>query len=153
MTSVHLINRLPCRTLGLRSPIEILEEKYPKVRLKTGLRVKTFGCVAYEHNPIHKNNKWLTKALKCVFLGYSSTQKGYKVYHHITRKYLVSKDVVFDETTFYYQSIAKKELRELPYLTVPDKTIIQENETQDDIGPIHTPQLHLQVTHYPLLQI
>ena len=76
-------------------------------------------------------------------MGYSSTQKGYKVYHPITRKYLVYKDVVFDETTFYYQSTTKKELRELPYLTVPDKTIIHENETQNDNGPIHTPQLQL----------
>ena len=34
-----------------------------------------------------------------------------------------------------------KELRELPYLTIPEKTIIQENEIQDDNRLIHTPQL------------
>ena len=58
MTVVHLINRLPSRILGFQSPLEILEEKYPEVRLKTGLPVKIFGCVAYVHNLVHKNNKW-----------------------------------------------------------------------------------------------
>ena len=120
MTAVHLINRLPSRTLGLQSPIETLEKKYPEVRLKTGFPVKIFGCVAYVHNLVHKNNMRSTKALKCVFLGYSSTQKGYKVYHPITRKYLLSKDVVFDETIFYYQLTAMKKLRELPYLSISD---------------------------------
>ena len=73
-------------------------------------------------------------------------QQGYKVYHPLTRKYLVSKDVVFHETTFYYPSKVMKELRELPYLTTPEKTVIQENEIQDDNGLIRTPQLQLQDT-------
>ena len=146
MTAVHLINKLPSRILGFKSPLEILEEKYPGVRLKTGLPVKIFGCIPYVHNLVHKQNKWSTKALKCVFLGYSLTQKGYKVYHPLTRKYLVSKDVVFDETTFYYPSTVMKELRELPYLTIPEKIVIQENKIQDDNRLIQddTPQLQLQ---------
>ena len=104
MTSSHLINRLPSRILNLQSPIEILETVYPSVRLKTGLAVKPFGCIAYVYNPLHRLNKWSSKSLKCVFLGYSPTQKGYKLYHPVTRKYIVSKDVVFDEKVFYYVS-------------------------------------------------
>ena len=104
MTAVHLINRLPSKTLGFLSLINILEDLYPSVRLQTGLPNKVFGCVAYVHNPTHKHNKWSHKALKCVFLGYSTTQKGYKVYHPITIKHMVSKDVIFDEKTFYYIS-------------------------------------------------
>ena len=41
----------------------------------------------------------------------------------------------------------KKDLRELPYLTVPDTTIIQENETQNNNGLIHTPQFRIQDDH------
>ena len=84
MTTIHLLNKLPSKTLGFQSPIGILEEKHPEVRLKNGLPIKNFGYVAYVHNPVHKNNKWSTKALNCVFLGYSPTQKGYKVYHPLT---------------------------------------------------------------------
>ena len=35
MIAVHLINRLPSKTLGRLSPINILENLYPSVRLKT----------------------------------------------------------------------------------------------------------------------
>ena len=66
------------------------------------------------------------------------------MYHPLTRRYLVSKDVVFDETTFYYQSTTVKEFRELPYLTTFEETVIQENEIQDEIEAIRTPQLHQQ---------
>ena len=118
MTAVHLINRLPSSSLEFQSPLEILEKCFPGIRLKTGLPVKIFGCVAYVHNPVHKQNKWSTKGLKCVFLGYSNTQKGYKVYHPITRKYMVSKDVIFDEHSFFYNSIGGDTLRDIP-LFVP----------------------------------
>ena len=114
------------------------------MKLKTGLPVRIFGCVAYVHNPVHKNDKWSTKALKSVFLGYSATQKGYKVYHPLTRKHLVSKDVVFDEKMFYYQSTVMKELRKLPYLTTSDKTIIHQTETQEDNRSVSTPQFQQQ---------
>ena len=123
MTAVHLINRLPSKTLGLLSPITILENLYPNIKLQTGLPNRVFGCVAYVHNPTHKHNKWSHKALKCVFLGYSTTQKGYKVYHPITRKHLVSKDVVFDENTPFYMSANKATLRDLPYLQLLDTSI------------------------------
>ena len=123
MTVVHLINRLPSKTLGLLSPINILDNLYPNVRLNTDLPNKTFGCVAYVHNPTHKHNKWSHRALKCVFLSYSTSQKGYKVYHPITRKYMVFKDVVFDERTCYYTSDKNPNPRDLPYLQLLDTSI------------------------------
>ena len=127
MTAVHLINKLPSSSLEFQSPIGILEKLFPEVRLKTGLPVKIFGCVAYVHNPVHKKNKWSTKGLKCVILWYSNTQKGYKVYHPITRKYMVSKDVIFDEHTFFYNSTGGDNLRNIP-LVVPseDKPVLEQ---------------------------
>ena len=37
MTDVHLVNRLPTRTLKMKSPIDVLEQFFPKVRLRNGL--------------------------------------------------------------------------------------------------------------------
>ena len=125
MTAVHLINRLSSSSLDFQSPIGILEKLFPEVRLKTGLPVKIFGCIAYVHNPVHKKNKWSTKALKCVFLGYSKTQKGYKVYHPITRKYMVSKDVIFDEYNFFYNNVAGNSLRYVPLVVSSEDNIVQ----------------------------
>ena len=42
------------------------------------------------------------KALKCVFLGYSRLQKGYRCYSPDLNKYLVSTDVVFSEQVPFY---------------------------------------------------
>ena len=54
MTAIHLINRLPSKVLDFRSPIDLLEECFPNIKLKTGLPVKVFGCVCYVHNPKYK---------------------------------------------------------------------------------------------------
>ena len=132
MIAVHLINRLPSKILDLQSPINILANMYPSVRLKTNLSIKIFGCVAYVHNPTYKKNKWSHKALKCVFLGYSTTQKGYKVYHPITRKYIVSKDVLFDEKTLYYTSDKTTGLRDLPYLQLLSNSTSSSTHSTDD---------------------
>ena len=40
--------------------------------------------------------------LKCIFVGYSSTQKGYKCYHPPTKNVLILADVTFVEDTSYF---------------------------------------------------
>ncbi|RVW53673.1 Retrovirus-related Pol polyprotein from transposon RE1 [Vitis vinifera] len=44
------------------------------------------------------------KALKCVFLGYSRLQKGYRCFLTDLNKYLVSTDVVFSKDTSFFSS-------------------------------------------------
>jgi len=56
-----------------------------------------FGCIAYVHVPDELRTKLEPKSEKCVFIGYSLKQKGYKCFNPDTRKIRVSRDVVFDE--------------------------------------------------------
>ena len=104
--------------------------------------------IAYVHNPVHKKNKWSTKALKCVFLWYSNTQKGYKVYHPITRKHMVSKDKIFDEHTFFYNSIGGDSLRNVPPVVTSEDNPIPEQGLELVISePIsNTPDLQISET-------
>ena len=136
MTAIHLINRLPSKVLDLRSPIDLLEECFPNIKLKTSLPVKVFGCVCYVHNPKYKQNKWNAKALKCVFLGYSTTQKGYKAYHPLTRKYIVSKDVLFEEKCFYYKPIGNESHREIDRLLISENLLINDSHLLSDSSPL-----------------
>ncbi|KAM2191919.1 hypothetical protein ACFX1Q_027665 [Malus domestica] len=64
--------------------------------------LKVFRCICFVHvQPLHRD-KLDPRATKCIFLGYSSTQKGYKCYNPQLKKLIVSKDVQFHETNSYY---------------------------------------------------
>ncbi|KAI5343751.1 hypothetical protein L3X38_011627 [Prunus dulcis] len=65
---------------------------------------KVFGCVAYVHVYSHQRSKLDPCALRCVFIGYSSSQKVYKCYHPPTQKVHVTLDVTFHEEVPYYVS-------------------------------------------------
>ena len=65
---------------------------------------KVFGCVSFVHVHSHGQGKLDPRAVKCVFIGYSPTQKGYKCYHPPTRKTYVSTNVTFVERENYFSS-------------------------------------------------
>ncbi|PRQ17191.1 putative RNA-directed DNA polymerase [Rosa chinensis] len=97
-TAAYIINRLPSSVLNFKSPFEVLKGR--KVDI-THLRV--FGCTCFVHVQSNHRDKFDPRAVKCVFLGYSSTQKGYKCYNSQTRKLFVSRDVHFDESNSFFQ--------------------------------------------------
>ena len=62
--------------------------------------MKVFECIAYVHVLDELRTKLDPKAEKCIFVGYSLEQKGYRYYNNLdTREIFVSKDVVFDGTS------------------------------------------------------
>jgi hypothetical protein len=65
--------------------------------------LKSFGCTCFVHVQPKDRDKFDPRSIKSVFLGYSSTQKGYKCYDVKNRKMFVSRDVRFDESNFFFQ--------------------------------------------------
>ncbi|MFS7979978.1 putative RNA-directed DNA polymerase [Helianthus anomalus] len=61
--------------------------------------MRIFGCVAYGLIPGQLRRKLESKSEKCIFIGYSSQSKGYRLYNPITKKFSVKRDVVFLEET------------------------------------------------------
>ena len=99
LTAAHLINRIPMKVIEYDSPLGLLTKFFPKVRLFMGLPARVFGCVAF----IHQNTGKLDpRGLRCIFIGYSGSQKGYRCYHPPSRKFFVSADIVFNESENYY---------------------------------------------------
>ena len=64
--------------------------------------VRIFGSITYVHIPDEEWQKVDPKSEKCILLGYSPEQKGYKCFNPSTRKVWVSRDVVFDKWAFWY---------------------------------------------------
>ena len=91
LTAYHLINRMPFVILNHNSPFSIL---YPK-GVPFSLTPCVFGCVAFVHVFDPGRDKLSPQTRKCIFLGYSRTQKGFRCYSPESCRYFVSVDVTF----------------------------------------------------------
>ncbi|MCO5587551.1 hypothetical protein L7F22_041501 [Adiantum nelumboides] len=81
-----------------------LEEKYSGKKPNLP-HLKVFGCIAYVHISNELCKKLDSKAKKCMFVGYSNEQKGYKCYNPSTCELRVSRDVVFYELVGWYSDV------------------------------------------------
>ena len=61
--------------------------------------LRIFGCPTYAHVD---NGKLDPKSKKCVFLGYMSGVKGYKLWCPELSQIIISRNVIFDETPMLY---------------------------------------------------
>ena len=64
--------------------------------------LRVFGSIAYVHVPKEKQRKLDAKAEKCILVGYSDEQNGYKCYNPRTKQASMSRDVVFYESASWY---------------------------------------------------
>ena len=69
--------------------------------------LEVFGCTCYVHIQSQHRDKLDIRANKCMFLGYSFTQKGYKCYSPELKRVVVSRDVRFDETNPFFNKVSK----------------------------------------------
>lgn len=67
----------------------------------------------------------------CVFLGYPPNHRGYKCYNLSTHKIILSRHVVFDETTFPFASNTATQHNQYDFLN-------------DGLHPIHLKQMFYQ---------
>ncbi|XP_068483247.1 uncharacterized protein [Phaseolus vulgaris] len=102
LTATYLINRLPSKILASKSPMEVLSSFYPHLNPTNKLQPGIFGRVSFVHVHSNERGKLDPRAVKCVFLGYSTTQKGYKCFHPPSKRFFVSRDVTFNEQESYF---------------------------------------------------
>ncbi|KAK8921769.1 hypothetical protein KSP39_PZI020770 [Platanthera zijinensis] len=94
-TAVFLINRLPSPVLGNLTPHHLAFGKPPDYS-----SLKVFGCSCFPLLPPTGRTKLMSPSIHCIFIGYSSTHKGYRCLHFPTGRIYISRHVTFDESSF-----------------------------------------------------
>ena len=94
-----MINKLPTPILSHDSPFQKLFGCTPDSHF-----LKTFGCTCFPHLRPYNSHKLQFRSSKCLFLGYSSTHKGYLCLHPFGKIY-ISRNVIFNEHEFPYSEL------------------------------------------------
>nr|KYP39692.1 Retrovirus-related Pol polyprotein from transposon TNT 1-94 [Cajanus cajan] len=101
LSAAYLINRTPSSVLGFLTPQQKLETFF-SIPHVMNLEPRVFGCTAYVHVPKKLRSKLDPCAKKCIFVGYSDVQKGYRCFDPQTHKMHVTLEVSFRESEPFY---------------------------------------------------
>jgi len=102
-TACFLINRLPSRIIQQDTPLHKLFAKNPYYTM-----LKVFGCACWPNLRPYNTKKLSFRTTRCVFLGNSSSHKGYKCLDRSTKRIYISRDVIFDENVFPFEKLNSK---------------------------------------------
>jgi hypothetical protein len=64
---------------------------------------RVFGCIYIR--ACSRQEEIKTRPKKCIFIGYSLDQKGYRCFNPSIRKLQVNRDVLFDEMVSWYSPL------------------------------------------------
>ncbi|KAE8709398.1 Agamous-like MADS-box protein AGL6 [Hibiscus syriacus] len=90
--AVYLSNRSPTRSVWGKTPQEAWSGRKPGIS-----HLRTFGSIAHVHVPDERRTKLDDKSESFIFIGYDANSKGYKLYNPDNKKFVISRDVVFNE--------------------------------------------------------
>jgi len=99
LTACYLINCMPS-VLNNKISNSIL---FPHEPLHP-LPLKVLGYTCFVHNFSPGLDKLSLRSHKCVFLGLTRSQKGYKCFSPSLNRYFVCANVTFNESSLYYKS-------------------------------------------------
>ena len=91
-TASYLLNRMPTKVLGDKTPYEIWYVFKPKVDY-----LKVFGSPCYVLQPEVKRRKLDQKADMGILIGYSTKSKAYKIYDLKSNKVVIARNVKVTE--------------------------------------------------------
>ena len=101
-TATHLINRHPTKTLHHHTPFFALYGAHPSYS-----HLRVFGCRCYPNLSATAPHKLAPRSTACVFLGYPQHHKGYRCLDLQSNRIIISRHVVFDESSFPFAEMAR----------------------------------------------
>ena len=90
--TIYVLNRCPTLAVKDVTPEEAWSGVKPSVN-----HFRVFGCLAHVYVPEARRTKLDSRSITCVLLGVSEESKGYRLFDPVTKKVVVSRDVIFEE--------------------------------------------------------
>lgn len=132
LAAVYLINRIPTPVLKGKLPYEVFHGHKANIS-----HLRTLGCLCYA-TKVPKADKFSPRADACVLMGYSLTQKGYRLYNLVQKKFTVSRDVVFKENFFPFRQVFTQPQ---PLFPADSITLSDDTDAEDRTLPIPMPAM------------
>lgn len=87
---MHVLNRNPTLAIQNTTSEKVWSGMKPTVEY-----FRVLWCLAHVHIPDEKRIKLDDKSIQCVLLGVSDESKAYKLFDLVSKKIIVSMDVIF----------------------------------------------------------
>uniref|UniRef100_A0A803MAM0 Integrase catalytic domain-containing protein n=1 Tax=Chenopodium quinoa TaxID=63459 RepID=A0A803MAM0_CHEQI len=129
-TAVCLLNISPTKAVYNRTPFEAWRGKKPGVS-----HLRIFGCVSYAL--VNNRSKLDDKFDKCIFIGYCSQSKAYRLYNPVSGKVIISRNVVFNEEARFKWNVDKDGIAD--YVPVDGEADEQPAANSTTSSPASTP--------------
>jgi hypothetical protein len=97
---VYLKNKSPTKSLDHKTHFESFYGYKPTI-----IHLIIFGSKACSHVPKEDRRKLDEKAIKYIFIGYSSSPKACKMFDPFTHKVFASRDVLFHEHAYEHHKV------------------------------------------------
>ena len=92
---VRILNATPTSALSGVTPFEAVFKHKPDLSM-----LRVFGCRAFVHTGRDKRKSLDSHTTECIYLGFEEGYKGFKCWNPATKKLVISRDVIFDESSF-----------------------------------------------------
>nr|XP_034194668.1 uncharacterized protein LOC117610925 [Osmia lignaria] len=106
----YIQNRTGHSATGGIVPLTFWSDRKPSVR-----HLKIFGCLAYAHLPSQGRRKLDDRAVECIFVGYATQMRGYRLWCPRKQDVITTKHVKFAEDKMDYGWIYRKDVESYRY--------------------------------------
>ena len=133
LTAAHIHNHLPSHSHNDMAPLEYWTGKVPGVG-----HLRIFGSRTWVHVPKERRQKLDAKSVQCILVGYEENagSRVYRLYDTEKKKFVLSRDVIIDES-----SVAKQ---------LPEKSQITIGWQNDVATPVPEPNDTSETYYRPL---
>lgn len=131
-TTAYIVNRSPHSTLDGDTPFKVWSGEHADYG-----RLRVFGCIAYYHV---KDNKLDNRAKKAIFLGYARGVKGYRLWSLEDSKFVISRDVTFDENSMV--GLPKADVSKGGDVVTSKSQVVEIEEFEDQPDSTHDQEAH-----------